>query len=51
MRREIRVEHRDRAGRAGGVEGARAIEPLCRVWCASGFLHNQWTHAYKVLKR
>ena len=35
----------------GGVEGARAIEPLCRVGCASGFLHNQWTHAYKVLKR
>ncbi len=35
----------------GGVEGARAIEPLCRLWCASGFLHNQWTHAFKVLKR
>lgn len=35
----------------GGVEGARAIEPLCQLWCASGFLHNQWTHAFKVLKR
>ncbi|MDB4931191.1 MAG: hypothetical protein JWM10_3675 [Myxococcaceae bacterium] len=35
----------------GGVEGARAIEPLCQLWCAPGFLRNQWTHAFKVLKR
>ncbi len=34
----------------GGVEGARAIEPLCQLWCAPGFLHNQWTHAFKLLK-
>lgn len=34
----------------GGVEGARAIEPLCQLWCAPGFLRNQWTHAFKVLK-
>lgn len=34
----------------GGVEGARAIEPLCQLWCAPGFLRNQWAHAYKVLK-
>lgn len=34
----------------GGVEGARAIEPLCMLWCAPGFLRNQWSHAYKVLK-
>jgi hypothetical protein len=35
----------------GGVEGARAIEPLCILWCAPGFLRNQWTHAYKVLRK
>lgn len=34
----------------GGVEGARAIEPLCQLWCAPGFLRNQWVHAFKVLK-
>ncbi|MEZ4411067.1 MAG: NAD(P)-binding domain-containing protein [Polyangiales bacterium] len=35
----------------GGVEGARAIEPLCQLWCARGFLHGDWSHAFKVLKR
>jgi predicted dinucleotide-binding enzyme len=34
----------------GLVEGARAIEPLCQLWCAPGFLRNQWTHAFKLLK-
>jgi Predicted dinucleotide-binding enzymes len=34
----------------GGVEAARAIEPLCILWCIPGFLHNQWTHAFKLLK-
>jgi predicted dinucleotide-binding enzyme len=34
----------------GKVEGARAIEPLCQLWCAPGFLRNQWTHAFKLLK-
>lgn len=33
----------------GGVEAARAIEPLCILWCIPGFLHNEWTHAFKVL--
>jgi predicted dinucleotide-binding enzyme len=35
----------------GGAEAARAIEPLCMLWCIPGFLHNQWTHAFKLLKR
>jgi len=35
----------------GGVEAARAIEPLCRLWCIPGFLNNQWTHAFKMLLR
>jgi 8-hydroxy-5-deazaflavin:NADPH oxidoreductase len=35
----------------GGVESARAIEPLCRLWCIPGFQRNQWTHAFKLLLR
>lgn len=34
----------------GKVEAARAIEPLCILWCIPGFLRNQWTHAFKLLK-
>jgi predicted dinucleotide-binding enzyme len=34
----------------GSVEAARAIEPLCMLWCIPGFLHNQWTHAFKLLR-
>ena len=33
----------------GKVEGARAIEPLCMLWCIPGFLRNEWTHAFKLL--
>ena len=33
----------------GKVEAARAIEPLCILWCIPGFLSNEWTHAFKVL--
>lgn len=33
----------------GKVEGARAIEPLCMLWCIPGFLRNDWTHAFKLL--
>ena len=35
----------------GAVEAARAIEPLCMLWCLPGVLHNQWTHAFKLLKQ
>jgi len=34
----------------GKAAGARAIEPLCQLWCAPGFLRNDWAHAFKVLK-
>lgn len=34
----------------GKVEGARVIEPLCILWCIPGFLRNQWSHAFKLLK-
>jgi predicted dinucleotide-binding enzyme len=35
----------------GKIEAARAIEPLCILWCIPGFLRNQWTHAFKLLKK
>jgi 8-hydroxy-5-deazaflavin:NADPH oxidoreductase len=35
----------------GGAAGARAIEPLCILWCIPGFLRNEWTHAFKLLKK
>lgn len=34
----------------GSMEAARAIEPLCMLWCIPGFNKNQWTHAFKLLK-
>ena len=34
----------------GAAEAARAIEPLCIVWCLPGFLRNDWNHAFKVLR-
>jgi len=33
----------------GGAVAARAIEPLCMLWCIPGFLRNDWTHAFKLL--
>lgn len=35
----------------GKAEAARAIEPLCILWCLPGFTRNQWTHAFKLLKK
>jgi hypothetical protein len=35
----------------GGVEAARAIEPLCMLWCIPGFLRNEWNHAFKLLRK
>ncbi len=35
---------------AGKAEAARAIEPLCMLWCISGFVKNDWYHAFKLLK-
>lgn len=35
----------------GKAESARAIEPLCMLWCIPGFLRNEWTHAFKLLKK
>lgn len=33
----------------GTVEAARAIEPLCMLWCIPGFQRNDWIHAFKLL--
>jgi len=35
----------------GMMEAARAIEPLCMLWCIPGFIRNQWTHAFKLVKK
>ncbi len=37
-------------GDMGGVEAARAIEPLCMLWCIQGSTRNEWTHAFKLLR-
>src|SRR5580700_1242541 len=34
----------------GKAEAARAIEPLCMLWCIPGFLRNEWTHAFALFK-
>lgn len=34
----------------GMAEAARAIEPLCMLWCIPGFINNEWNHAFKLLK-
>jgi len=35
----------------GSVIAARAIEPLCMLWCIPGFLNNEWSHAFRLLKK
>jgi hypothetical protein len=35
----------------GFAEAARAIEPLCMLWCIPGFLRNEWTHAFKLFRK
>jgi len=35
----------------GKATAARAIEPLCMLWCIPGFTRNEWTHAFKLLRK
>jgi predicted dinucleotide-binding enzyme len=36
----------------GSAKAARAIEPLCQLWCIPGFRANAWTdHAFALLRR
>lgn len=34
----------------GSAQAARAIEPLAVLWCIPGFLRNDWSHAFKMLR-
>ncbi len=34
----------------GEVQSARAIEPLCQLWCIPGLRENRWQHAFRLLK-
>lgn len=35
----------------GKIESAGPIEALCQLWCLPGFLNNQWSQAFKLLKK
>jgi predicted dinucleotide-binding enzyme len=34
----------------GTSKAARAIEPLCQLWCIPGFRQNRWSHAFRLLQ-
>jgi predicted dinucleotide-binding enzyme len=34
----------------GAAEAARAIEPLCMLWCIPGFKDNSWSHAFRLIR-
>lgn len=36
----------------GSAKAARALEPLCQLWCIPGFSRNEWTnHAFALLRK
>ncbi len=35
----------------GKAAGARAIEPLCQLWCIPGMLEGTWNHAFRLLRK
>lgn len=35
----------------GSMVAARALEPLCMLWCIPGFRSNSWTHAFQLLTK
>jgi len=36
----------------GTAKAARAIEPLCQLWCIPGFRENKWNdHAFQMLRK
>lgn len=35
----------------GKATSARAIEPLCVLWCIPGLEKGEWSHAFKLLKK
>lgn len=34
----------------GSAVAARAVEQLCIIWCIPGFLRNEWSHAFRLVK-
>ena len=34
----------------GKDTAARAIEPLCMLWCIPGMLRGQWSHAFRLIR-
>jgi hypothetical protein len=34
----------------GTAVAARALEPLCQLWCIPGLRENRWSHAFKLLR-
>jgi len=34
----------------GTAVAARALEPLCQLWCIPGLRENRWTHAFRLLR-
>lgn len=35
----------------GTATAARAIEPLCMLWCIPGFRNNRWSHAFRLMTK
>jgi len=35
----------------GTAAGARAIEPLCQLWCIPGMRGGGWNHAFRLLRK
>ncbi len=48
---EILVSFGWEAADMGSIVAARAVEPLCMLWCIPGFLRNDWAHAFKLLTK
>jgi hypothetical protein len=36
---------------AGGIEGARLLEPMCILWVSYGIRTNTWNHAFNLLRK
>jgi predicted dinucleotide-binding enzyme len=36
---------------SGKAESGGALESLCILWCAPGLLKNDWTHAFRMLRK
>ena len=34
----------------GKATAARAIEPLCMLWCIPGMLRGEWSHGFRLIK-